>query len=250
MNQAPEGVEHLNNDDDASTSTQDEFEKFIYLLSHDVRNSSRALIELPQWIEEDLIEEGYQFSQTITDHFEMLHVQSKRLDQMLSDLLIYSRVGRLQSVGQIDLVSALEKALRQISVPDNFKITTDIQHHTAHLGENDIVIMLKAIVENSITHHDKQEGNVYISTRKEGNTCVICVQDDGPGIDKKYHDKVFEVMKTLKSRDDVEGSGMGLAITKRIVEFYGGSASWKMEGEGNGSSLEIRLPIKPEHPIV
>ena len=80
-----------------------DFEDFIYLISHDVRNSVRALIEVPVWITEDLQDEGYKIQGQLAEHIGLMNTHTRRLDRMLNDLLVYSRIGRMQLPVDVDL---------------------------------------------------------------------------------------------------------------------------------------------------
>jgi light-regulated signal transduction histidine kinase (bacteriophytochrome) len=95
------------------TSDVGELEDVVYILSHDVRGSVRGLLELPQWIKEDLVEQGYEITGSLAQCFVLMIPHMSRLDRMLIDLLEYSRVGRKQSMRTIDLETAVD------SVPKN-----------------------------------------------------------------------------------------------------------------------------------
>lgn len=219
------------------------FEEFVYLLSHDVRNSVRALVEVPQWIKEDLTAEGHSIHGSLAENFDLMETHTRRLDRMFVDLLVYSRVGKRQTVKPIDLSEAIEQTLAQLKPPSEFQVTCDLKYQVLRFGDQDILTLLSALISNAIKHHHRDGGNIHISSRKEGSECAICIHDDGPGIPEKSRARVFDVMTTLKSRDEVEGSGMGLAITRKIVEHYGGSLGWQAHEHGKGLALEMRIPI-------
>lgn len=220
-----------------------ELEDFIYVLSHDVRGSVRALLELPQWIKEDLIEEGHDITGSLAEKFELMQTHMGRLDRMLVDLLEYSRVGRKQAVRTIDLEGAVQSVTQMLTIPAGFSVTPDLQCKTLRIGDVDIIVLLKALLSNAIKHHKSQQGEVRVTSRQEGFECVICVQDDGPGIAVKHRKQVFDTMKTLQPRDEIEGSGMGLATVNKIVSFYDGHLAWVDGLHGKGIGLELRFPI-------
>ncbi|OUS20825.1 hypothetical protein A9Q95_11215 [Rhodobacterales bacterium 59_46_T64] len=224
------------------TSGPDELEKFIYLLSHDVRNSARALLEVPQWIEEDLIDLGYPVEGALAENIKLMNTHTRRLDRMLVDLLTFSRVGRKQTQHTVDLEEAVQMVLAQISLPHGFTVNTDLAQLSVDMGERDILTLLGELITNSAKHHHRDRGSIALSARRDGGDLVIRARDDGPGITEKYRDRVFEAMITLKPRDEVEGSGMGLAIVRKIVQHYGGTLRWCMEADDASADLEIRLP--------
>ena len=83
--------------------------------------------------------------------------------------------------------------------------------------------MLENLIGNGLKHHDRTEGGITVSVdRGSDGKLVFRVADDGPGIEPRFHDRIFTIFQTLASRDDVEASGVGLAIVKRQVEAHGG----------------------------
>ncbi|MFC4667909.1 ATP-binding protein [Seohaeicola nanhaiensis] len=216
-----------------------EFEDFIYLVSHDVRSSVRALIELPQWIEEDLRAEGVRIGGSLAENLALMNTHMRRLDRMLIDLLIYSRIGRMQSGGDIDWNEVIDDVLEQTRMPPGFHLVRDIQAPTMRMGRNDAVTLVSSLLSNGVKHHDRPQGTLRIATREENSWVRLDVIDDGPGIPKESRSKVFEVMTTLKPRDLIEGSGMGLANVRKIVSHYGGRLEWRDTGGTRGCHLAV-----------
>lgn len=218
-----------------------DFEDFVYLLSHDVGNSVRALLEVPQWIKEDFLSSGHCLSKPMAENFDLLETNARRLDRMLSDLLAYSRVGRHQSTQSVELRESLELVTDQMSFSKSFQITHDFQCKALKFGEQDMLTLLSALISNAIKHHDQTSGIIHLSSIELPGEIVLRVQDDGPGIAKKYYDRVFEAMTTLKPRDEVEGSGMGLAIVRKIVHIYNGELAWVQPDGKFNTALEMRF---------
>lgn len=221
-----------------------EFDDFIYLISHDFRSSVRALIELPQWIEEDLAEAGVKVDGSIAESVELMNKHTGRLDRMLVDLLTFSRVGRMQEVCEIDLNDALDEVLDEIHIPHGFSVKKDLAHTTVAFGDRDILTLLAALISNGIKHHDQEQGSVLVTSHVNKNQFVLQVSDDGPGIPKHFQERVFGAMTTLRPRDEVEGSGMGLAISRRIGQRYDGTIEIITAPNARGTTIEICLPLK------
>ncbi|MEK6559248.1 MAG: ATP-binding protein, partial [Planctomycetota bacterium] len=97
------------------------------------------------------------------------------------------------------------------------------------------------LISNAVKYMDKPEGEIKIECSKEGNYWKFAVADNGPGIEEKYFEKIFQIFQTLKPRDEVESTGIGLSIVKKIVEMYGGKV-WVESKVDCGSTFYFTLP--------
>jgi signal transduction histidine kinase len=219
-------------------SSQD-IEDFIYLISHDVRSSVRALLELPQWIVEDLEQEGFEIKGPVKNSIELLNRHTGRLDRMLVDLLAFSRIGRMQKIGRVNLTEALAEVLEGFELPNGFVIKQQFDHGYLQVGERDILTLLNALIGNAVKHHDREEGTITVTSQKAGDVTTLTVADDGPGIGDEYAERVFGAMTTLKPRDEVEGSGMGLANVRKIARLYGGDATVGLSPYVEGTQVKV-----------
>lgn len=233
------GTRHAGNQ--SSQGASQEIEDFIYLISHDVRSSVRALLELPQWIVEDLEKEGFEVKGEVASNIELLNRHTGRLDRMLVDLLTFSRVGRMQKSADINLNDALTSVLEELDLPASFKIRRCLDCGTVRIGERDILTLLNALLVNSYKHHDKESGTIIVTSEDTPQFVRISVADDGPGIPPQYAERVFGAMTTLKPRDEVEGSGMGLANVRKIAQCYGGDAMVSASPYGKGTQVTVTL---------
>lgn len=225
----------------AMAQASQDIDDFIYLISHDVRSSVRALLELPQWITEDLDEAGIKVDGQLASTIEMMNRHTGRLDRMLVDLLTYSRVGRMQSVEIVDIAEVLEDVLEGLKLPSGFNVVQALDCKSLKIGERDILTLLDALIQNAVKHHDRKQGQIIVSSKREGDTVVISISDDGPGIKEEFREKALAAMTTLRPRDELEGSGMGLAIVRKIARLYGGDAQLLEAEQGRGSQVEVRL---------
>lgn len=223
-------------------SAAQEFEDFIYLISHDVRNSVRALIEVPQWIQEDLEAEGIHVHGSLAENIDLMNVHTRRLDRMLIDLLIYSRIGRMQSNELIEWEGVTDGVMDQIKIPDTFKVLRDFRAPQFRIGSTDALTLVSSLLSNAVKHHDCGRGVIHLSTHERDGRHVFTIRDDGPGIPLAYREKAFEVMTTLRPRDEIEGSGMGLANVRKIVKLYGGKIDWLTTEESRGCHIAISFP--------
>lgn len=240
---APDGIEMGANGLPTVSGSRD-FEDFVYILSHDVRGSVRALAELPTWIREDLTEGEIKVDTAVLENLDLMENHARRLDQMLLDLLVYSRVGRKQVMRAVHLDIVLSNVFLALNIPAKFIVTSDLGIKTLNMGEDDIETMLTALVSNAVKHHDKSAGKIHISTWSDQGKCFVQIADDGPGVPEKDRLRMMEAMTTLRSRDEIEGSGMGLAIVRKIVDLYGGAFEWCAPDNATGTKIRISMPIK------
>lgn len=225
-----------------ATDTQD-IDDFIYLMSHDVRASVRALLELPQWIAEDLTEAGVEITGSVAQSIEMMNRHTARLDRMLMDLLTYSRIGRMQPVVRVDVGAALDEVLSELHVPETMRLSRDISCDFAMMGEQDMLLLWSALIGNAIKHHHAKHGAIAIRTCVEGANIRFTVSDDGPGIPEKFHTRALGAMTTLRPRDEVEGTGMGLANVRKLAEHYAGYVSLAdVPGAQSGLRVDVVIP--------
>lgn len=241
-------------DDGANPVSDDtEFDRFVYLVSHDLRACARALTVIPEWIEEDLRDAPQGLIPEVAENVAMMKTHANRLDQMLLDLLSYARIGRKQDFALISVASLIDRILNELAPSTSVKIVRDIQVEQIFLGETDAKLLFSALISNAIKHGSCQTtsikdehgkpAQIEICVRQTDGYCDIQVHDNGLGIPQKYHNKVLEPLATLKPRDLVEGSGMGLAIVNKISSVYNGFLSWHENSAGTGFSLAIHLPM-------
>jgi PAS domain S-box-containing protein len=199
-----------------------ELDQFAYIASHDLRSPLRAIDTLASWISQDAADVLPEASQV---HLAKLRGRIKRMDALLSDLLDYSRAGRHHhSPERVDTGALIRNVLELLPMPVGFKVNTAGPLPDMIAERVPLETVFRNLIGNAIKHHHHPTGGrVDISARELENFVQFTVADNGPGIDPVYHERIFEVFQTLKPRDQVEGSGNGLAIVKRLVESRGGT---------------------------
>lgn len=227
------------------TEVSGDTDRLIHLIGHDLRAASRALIEIPGWIAEDNARLGLKLPPETLEMLDMISRNARRLDRMFLDLLDYSRIGRKQAIGAVDWSRCLDQTLEQLPLPGGFELLRDLRAPAACLGEADAARLLRHLIGNAVAHHDKARGTIHISTRRSGRFCLLTVADDGPGIPEHLRDTALSMFKTLLPRDEVEGSGIGLAAVVRIAETYGGWLDWPAPPGNRGLAVRVALPLGP-----
>lgn len=223
----------------------DEFERFLYLVTHDLRACFRALRTIPEWIREDL--SGTTAPTDVHTHLDMLITQARRGDRMLLDLREFSRVGRLCGPIMVEPVRSIaERCWGNIGVPDEMSLDLSLAEGSVALPRDDATRLFSAILDNAVKHRAGDAGRVSVRCAEEGKKWLsIRIEDDGPGIEPQFRDKAFGLLTTLRPRDACEGSGVGLAIARRIVETAGGQIGLGDGPGGKGLSVGMTLPRMP-----
>jgi len=198
-----------------------ELDQFAYVASHDLRAPLRSIVNLAGWIAEDAADQLPAPSQ---EHLAKLQGRTLRMERLLDDLLTYSRVGRSDDVVEgvkTDLL--LQDVIYLLAPPEGFTMTVIGELPFLLTPRVPLELVFRNLIGNAIKHHHQPTtGIVQISAQDQGDFVEFIISDNGPGIEPQYHKRIFGMFQTLRPRDDVEGSGMGLAIVKRTVEYLGG----------------------------
>ncbi|WP_377150335.1 sensor histidine kinase [Roseovarius aestuarii] len=197
-----------------------ELERFAYVAAHDLRSPLDAIQDLARWTLED---ERDSLSASCIENLELLIKRSSRLSALQADLLTYAQVGEMDtSVKPLFLKDEIEKISDMLDPESHYHITLENDPGeivTYNLPLRQILINL---ITNAIKHHDRSSGRITVKFSRGGGQLKFVVEDDGPGIEPRFQGQIFELFKTLQSRDRVEGSGLGLALVTKVVERLGG----------------------------
>jgi signal transduction histidine kinase len=163
--------------------------------------------------------------------------------KFLDDLLIYSRLGRDYYQGQerLDTGALITEIVEVLAPPPGFTLTVQENMPVLTAPRLLLELVFKNLIENGLKHHHRAEGRVWVSAREFADFIEFSVTDDGPGIAPEFHGRIFEIFQTLRPRDEVEGTGAGLALVKRAVESQGGEIS-VISAEGQGTTFRFTWP--------
>jgi PAS domain S-box-containing protein len=216
-----------------------QLEEFTYVSSHDLRAPIRGIITLLDWIREDL---GATASAAVTTNMDRMGSRLARMDQLIGDLLTYARSGRRSTkIEKIDLANLVAEIADLEPAPLGMKVTLDLGAQVIEGARIPLQTVLRNLYSNAIKHHDKPDGNIVIQARGVGSYCVISVIDDGPGIPESAQSRVFRLFQTLTATER-KGSGLGLAVAKRLTESHGGRIELTSVTEKPGCNFEVWWP--------
>lgn len=196
-----------------------ELNNFAYVASHDLKTPLRGIIQLSEWIFEDLHDT---VDDDTKEKISLLNNRATRLEGMLNDLLTYSRVGRKQ--GEVRSVNVEKMISNLMDLLDPMGETRIILNKPLPVFDTlaiPLETVFRNLLDNALKHNDKDQAIIEVSCLEEQDHYVFSVTDNGPGILPEYQHQIFDLFETLRPRDEVEGSGMGLSIIMKIFEMYG-----------------------------
>lgn len=216
-----------------------ELDKFASIVSHDLKAPLRAIGNLTGWIEED---SGEELSKEARTHFDMIKQRVTRMEDLINAILDYSRADRRRGEDEsIDLNKMVTDVLDFIGKPDN--VTLEIKSMLPIIvGDRTRMSQIFSnLIGNAIKYNDKEQIKISVSSTESKEGYTFSIQDNGPGIDPQFHERIFVIFQTLNRRDDVESTGVGLAIVKKIIEEFGGKI-WVESELGKGANFRFFLP--------
>ena len=218
-----------------------ELDQFAYIASHDLRAPLRAIEHLVTWIEEDCCQSLPVQSR---ENFDLLKARVKRLNLLIGGILDYSREGTVEkSKEKIDTNKLLAEVIDNLSPPSPFTIKVDQTMPVLMASRVAMEQVFLNLISNAIKYHDhKQKACVNIGYETNNGYYQFYVKDNGPGIHPKFHKRIFEIFQTLQPVESAKGTGIGLAIVKKIVEKQGGKI-WVLSKEGEGATFYFTWPM-------
>jgi PAS domain S-box-containing protein len=221
-----------------------DLEKFAYVASHDLQEPLRMVASYVQ-----LLQRRYQGRlDARADEFIAFAVDgAKRMQDLLHDLLAYSRLAsRGRILEAVDLEAVLNEVLANLAMAtqESGAAVTNDPLPTILADRTQMVQLLQNLIGNAIKFRSPETPRVHIGVTRHDQECCFCVRDNGIGIDCQYGERIFVIFQRLHGRAEYPGTGIGLAICKKIVEYHGGRI-WVESTPGKGAAFYFTIPENP-----
>ncbi|NJM88089.1 MAG: PAS domain-containing protein [Hydrococcus sp. RU_2_2] len=236
-------LKQLNADLEQTTSLlaqqNQELDRFVYIVSHDLKAPLRAIANLSEWIEDDL--EG-QLPEENKKQMQLLRNRVYRMEALINGLLEYARVGRSEIQEEmVDVGALLEEIVDFIAPPVTFTIVVQPTMPTIMVRRLLLFQVFTNLIGNAIKHHDRPDGRIEISATQKEDYYEFTVSDDGPGIEPEYHEKIFGIFQTLAKSESPDSTGIGLSIVQKIIATEGGEIVLESH-LGKGTTFQFTWP--------
>lgn len=220
-----------------------ELAQFAYIASHDLQEPLRTVAGFTQLIEkrykDKLDKDGREFIDYIIDGTVRMHL-------MINDLLVYSRLNTGdKSFKMVDCNDVMEKALQNLKaqIAQRKAAVTSDKLPTVYGERTQLLHLFQNLISNGIKYNDKEIPEIHVSAKKLNGQWFFSFSDNGIGIESKYHEKIFNIFYRLHGKGEYSGTGIGLAICRKIVEAHGGRI-WVESWIGKGSVFYFTIPDK------
>jgi len=220
-------------------SINQELDSFAYVVSHDLKAPLRGISTLAEWIATDYADK---LDDNGKEQLKLLGSRVDRMKNLIDGILQYSRIGRVkEDKVQVDLNKVVKSVAELISPPKNITITVEDALPVIKCEQTRIAQVFQNLLSNAIKYMDKPNGLIKITCDAEKGFWKFGVADNGPGIEEKHFERIFQLFQTLQPKEGTESTGIGLTLVKKIVEMYGGKV-WVESKVGIGSTFFFTLP--------
>lgn len=249
LRRAEESILRLNADLERSVDertkelmrSNDELRQFAYIASHDLQEPLRTVGSYTQLLAKryrgKLGEDADEFVNFIVDGVTRMHV-------LLNDMLSYSRVSDAEKKPFVitDSGSALAAALANLeaAIRENSAVVTHSDLPSVYADDIQLAQVFQNLISNAIKYRSPEVPRIHVNAERSGDEWIFSCTDNGVGIDARYHERIFGIFKRLHGKE-IEGTGMGLAICKKIIERHGGRI-WVESEASRGATFRFTLP--------
>lgn len=221
-----------------------ELDSFAAAVGHDLRSPLRAIKTIAGWLEAD----AGALPAIALEHLDRLRDQVARMDTMLQDLLHYAKASQVTGpLGACDIERLLSEQLELLAPKKRVELSVSGDLPVLITPEPPLALVLRNLIDNAIKHHDQPAVAIDVQLTRQDRRVLFQVSDDGPGIPPEDQERLFALFGNRDGRNRngrrSAGSGLGLALVRRIVQRLGGSLELKSGGDGRGTTIVFDWPL-------
>lgn len=216
-----------------------ELDQFAYVASHDLKAPLRGIANLAQWLREDIEET---LSEENLEMLDLLSGRVHRMEALIDGLLSYSRAGRMREEPEpVDVGELVRDVVDLIDPPEDLELVVADGMPTLTTEKLPLQQVFHNLIANAVKYGAETGARIEVDCEDLRDAWRFSVTDNGPGISPRYQERIWVMFQTLQPRDEVEGTGIGLALVKKIVGSRGGEVGLESE-EGEGARFWFTWP--------
>lgn len=224
-----------------------ELEQVAYGASHDLKAPLRGIATVCDWLEEDIADA---MTDAARKHLAQLRNRVRRMGAIVDGILAFARVGQARAQPEaVDVGDLLRDIVELIHPPEGAIIQIAPGMPAARVQRQLLEQVFSNLISNALKYARRTDPRIDVGAAEADGYFEFCVTDNGPGIAPQFHERIWSLFQRLESQDEIEGTGVGLALVKKIVENQGGRA-WVESRTGHGATFRFTWPVVPVVPIV
>lgn len=213
-----------------------QLDQFAYATSHDLKAPLRGISTLTEMLEDDV---GSQLPPSAREQLSLIRGRVRMMENLIKGIFELSRAGATTGAEEVDVHELLREALGLLPGSQHVALPKE-KLPTIRTARANLEQVFLNLISNAIKHGDSNAPRVVISAREQGDRFEFAVQDNGPGIEPNYHERIFDIFQTLGKKSE-QNTGIGLAIVKRIVDAHNGRV-WVESVPGQGATFKFTWP--------
>ncbi|WP_108244323.1 PAS domain-containing sensor histidine kinase [Muricauda brasiliensis] len=216
--------------------SNESLKEYAYVVSHDLKSPLRSIEALASWLSNDY---GDSLDDAGKEYLKLIQDKIESMENLISGILAYSTANTSELKNtEIDLHDVVSEIEESIYIPENVKVVAPEKLPTIIADRTKMHQLFQNIISNAVVHIEKENGKVEVLYQDKHGFWEFCIKDNGVGIPKKYHKKIFEIFQSAS--DDKKSTGIGLSIVKKIIDRYNGEV-WVESEEGKGTDFYFTL---------
>jgi len=217
-----------------------ELESFAYVTSHDLKTPLRGIATIADWLLADYADK---LDAEGKEHLNLMKQRVQRMNDLIDGILRYSRAGRLSDESEvIDVGNLIAESMRLMPVPDSTTITVEGNFPMVNTNRTTMVQVIENLVGNAVKYADATHGEVRISGKEKTDGWEMAIFNNGPGIAKEHHQRIFEIFQTLHHNGSEQSTGVGLSIVKKILKSWNAPITIDSDEKSNGTTFTFTIP--------
>ena len=216
--------------------SNDELQEYAHIVSHDLKSPLRSIFALVHWLKED---NHGRFDQASLDNIVLIESTLEKMEQLITDVLNYSSItSDIMECKTVDLNHVVDDLQQILFFPDHITLVKKCNFPVIKGDRTRLQQLFQNLIGNALRYIDKEQGLIEIDCIENTTHHQFSIKDNGIGIEKSYHDKIFKIFHSLNQSK--ESTGIGLSIVKKIVEQYAGEV-WLESTPGQGTIFYFTL---------